>query len=149
MKRKRLRFTSSRSLKPGEQIPTGKPCRTLGTSGYMWLFWTIAPYTAVRCYEHRAVMGNPVGQVHHKNGDKLDNRPENLEVLTPQEHNRRHACYDIEAAAEWYRSGLSYRDISARVGVRSEVVMKSLKRVGVVSRSMSEAVKMSWEAKRR
>lgn len=29
-------------------------------------------------------------QVHHKNGDHTDDRPENLEVLTPLEHKARH-----------------------------------------------------------
>ena len=28
--------------------------------------------------------------VHHKNGDKTDNRPENIEVMTRAEHSRRH-----------------------------------------------------------
>jgi len=32
-------------------------------------------------------------EVHHRNGNKLDNRSENLEVLTPQEHRERHG-YD-------------------------------------------------------
>jgi len=145
----RARMTTLRTLKPGEPIPAGEPSRCFGTNGYIVLLWTVAPYTAIRCYEHRAVMGNPLGEVHHKNGNKHDNRPENLEVLTSREHRRRHASYDIEAAAELYRSGLSYRDIAARVGVRSEVVMKSLKRVDVTSRSVSDTVKISWEAKRR
>jgi len=50
-----------------------------------------------RKLEHRIVMeqflGRPLGrreEVHHVNGDKLDNRPENLLVLSPSEHQKHH-----------------------------------------------------------
>lgn len=47
--------------------------------------------------KHRAVMEAHLGRklrtdeyVHHRNGDKLDNRLENLEVMDPVQHGRLH-----------------------------------------------------------
>lgn len=39
-------------------------------------------------------------EVHHINGDKLDNRPDNLEVLSAEEHRRRH--YKDLSVAEFF-----------------------------------------------
>ena len=49
-------------------------------------------------YEHRVVAENTMGRilteyedVHHMNGNKLDNRPENLVVLTRSQHAKLHS----------------------------------------------------------
>jgi hypothetical protein len=50
-----------------------------------------------RVREHRLIAERKIGRpltssdiVHHLNGDKTDNRPENLRVLTRSEHSRLH-----------------------------------------------------------
>jgi len=38
--------------------------------------------------------------VHHINGDRLDNRPENLEVLSPKEHFKKHVVPMLQERRE-------------------------------------------------
>ena len=61
----------------------------------------------VKYYQHRYVMeqhlGRPLSKdevVHHINGDRIDNRLENLELTTQHEHGKHHAAErDMSALA--------------------------------------------------
>lgn len=65
--------------------------------GYVRVYCPMHPHanTWGYVYEHRLIMEGILGRVlsqgehvHHKNGKRWDNRPENLEVLTASEHCR-------------------------------------------------------------
>lgn len=87
----RNRSGSIRALRDDEPMPAGTPRRYRNDSGYVRLRWKISPEQYVEAYEHRVVMGRPEGMhVHHINGMKDDNRPANLQVLSPHEHAKLH-----------------------------------------------------------
>jgi ssDNA-binding Zn-finger/Zn-ribbon topoisomerase 1 len=77
----------------GENHPNWKGGRTQDGAGYVQIRTGLD--TTDR--EHRLVMQDHLGRpltsdeiVHHRNGDKTDNRPDNLEITTRQEHARLH-----------------------------------------------------------
>lgn len=91
----RLRGTRRR----GEANPNWKGGRKTMATGYIMIASPDHPYKGTGGYvmEHRLVMEKELGRyletqeiVHHKNGNRQDNRPENLEVTTKKEHYKEH-----------------------------------------------------------
>lgn len=85
--------TTTRTLQPGERVPSGTPARYLNAIGYVRLRWLVGVASYVEVYEHRLNAGLPAKHlhVHHVNGNKADNRPENLRVMTATDHMTLHA----------------------------------------------------------
>lgn len=84
----------------GEKHPSWRGGVTYSGRGYRLIKAHGHPAVNARGYvfEHRLVMEQVLGRyltadevVHHKDGDKLNNLPENLELLSQAEHMRLHA----------------------------------------------------------
>lgn len=136
-KRKRISY-----LKDGEPVPSGEPRRYPSSRGYIRLRWSVGPWEEVEAWEHRLVAGAKTGQhVHHKNGIKHDNRPENLELLTIQEHGTLHADekrMDDGLVIEMYEQGMTMPQIADILGCNNGTVSRVLQRNGVKARSSSD-----------
>lgn len=132
--------------KPGDPEPTPDARRYHNASGYVRLRWRGPDGSLYECYEHRWVMRcfDPTLHVHHRNGVKDDNRPENLEVVTPAEHNLEHRAYDWDEVRRLYASGLSTIEVCARLGVDPSQVSRILSKFDE-ARTISESLSMDLD----
>jgi len=131
--------TTIRQLRAGDVIPSGEPKRYRAAHGYIRLRWHVSPYECVEAYEHRVIAGMDAEHVHHINGVRDDNRPENLRAVTTLEHGAEHARWDIDEACEMYRRGGSLVDIQRHYHIGTAAAMRALKLRGVRMRTLQEA----------
>lgn len=99
--------------------------------------------------EHRVVAHDTFGpipegfHVHHRNHDKQDNRPENLQVLASKAHAVEHGLerrsFDRAEAVHLYvDEGLTTVEIADRFNTESSAVYRALAKAGVEFRSPTD-----------
>lgn len=133
---------STRRLRADEHIPAGTPRRFHTVDGYILLRWRLGVGEYVEALEHRVIAGRLAPEVHHKNRQRDDNRPENLLPVSSLEHGSEHSRINFSEAAELYAGGWSLPDLAHRYGVHNSTVLRFLRRRGVTLRTLTEAWKV-------
>ena len=133
-----------RQLQPGERIPEGTPRYYKDAVGYVRARWTVAPHEQVEIREHRIVEGVVISadiHVHHINGIKCDNRPENLQLLDQSTHCQHHhpVTFDVAEAYRLYEAGASLPTLADKYGRHFVTIMRAFKRRGLPVRSLTES----------
>lgn len=116
----------------GDQNPAWNGGRTTDKSGYVLLRMPDHPAANAHGYvrEHRLVMEQVLGRpllptevVHHKNGDRSDNRPENLELYNS---NGEHLAHELAGRTpNWTEEGRARILAACRAPKRSSIRRQS------------------------
>jgi hypothetical protein len=145
---------------PAEPLVNVGSGRSRTTDGYIRVHAPSHPAASEYGWvlEHRLVMWEHLGgfdlsfHVHHKNHDRTDNRIENLELLTPDEHADEHAAerrtVDRQRAVAMYLSGLSTVAVARELGTHPGNVSRMLREAYVPARTSAErrALRLAHEA---
>lgn len=129
---------ATRRLRDDEPVPDTEPVKYRTSAGYVLLRWKVGVRSYVEALEHRIVTGRVSKEVHHINGIKDDNRPENLMPVTSTQHGAEHATWNIAEACELYQQGWSLPRLQAKYGKDNVQIMRSLKLRGVQMRGSAE-----------
>lgn len=135
----------------GQRNPSWKGGRILDKYGYILLRMPNHPDAGSLGYvrEHRFVMEqvlgrrlNPKELIHHKNGNRQDNRASNLEIVDPSNHRIIHNTVPMppgHVMKMWYTvEQLTLVQIAERVGCHYTTVAANLKRLGVKMRKSND-----------
>lgn len=134
--------------------------RITNSYGYIMIKKPSHPFAQESGYvrEHRLVMEVELQRyltadeiIHHKNRNKSDNRPENLEVVDMAEHRRIHniedkiyeSKYDLELIRELYLEGYSTRKIAEMIGIGKSTVGYYIRKWGISREELSGAVHLN------
>jgi HNH endonuclease len=128
---KPLTAKTIRQLKAGEELPPGEPRRYVSGRGYIRLRWRLGDGSYVEVYEHRVIDGRvtTAEQVHHKNRNRSDNRPQNLEHLSAEAHSAEHhheAHERRERVVSLDADGLNDPAADLPTGLRGDELMTAL-----------------------
>jgi hypothetical protein len=103
------RLTNPVTGKCGSANPNFRQGRYVNGYGYILVLMP-GPGRSRYVFEHRLVMEHSLGRklrrdevVHHKNGDKTDNRIRNLELMSNGQHTRLHASRNEVGFGRWKR----------------------------------------------